>query len=295
MSTVQVVGIAIAAVILIVLVISLVITRRKDAGGSQQRQPEAPPIEGSGSLFDEAPRDGLHMLGKRDVAEQVSAPQTPWQPPAAATVVQEEPPSAPFTFAESPAQAAEEPTGEIPAVQPAEPIAGMPPTPPSETNIETAPIAEAAEPVVEAAPPVAEDAAPTAEEAAPIAEDTPPIAEEVAPAAELPVGDRPEASATDALPVEEATGDEAAVQTRMVRLSDIIVTTNEQQVDLADPEVRRMLKDLVQDEIDLAAQYRELGQNIDAVLQLTEAQRICHALGMTSHARLIQQMINELQ
>ena len=81
----------------------------------------------------------------------------------------------------------------------------------------------------------------------------------------------------------------------MVRLSDIIVTTNEQQVDLADPDVRRMLKDLVQDEIDLAAQYREMGQNIDAVLQLTEARRICDALSMTSHARLIQQMINELQ
>jgi hypothetical protein len=31
------------------------------------------------------------------------------------------------------------------------------------------------------------------------------------------------------------------------------------------------------------------------VLQLTEARRICDALGMTSHARLIQQMINELQ
>jgi hypothetical protein len=84
-------------------------------------------------------------------------------------------------------------------------------------------------------------------------------------------------------------------ESRLVSLSDIIVTTNDQQVDLSDPEVRRMLKDLVQDEIDLASQYRQLGQNVDAVLQLTEAERICIALGMSSHAKMIRQMIKELQ
>ena len=287
MSTVQVAGIAIAVVILIVLVISLIVTRRKDAGGSQKRRPETPLAEDAGSLFDEAPRDGLHMLGKRDVAEQVSAPQPQWQPPAAA-VVGEEPQVAPVTFAEPPAKTSEEPTEDIPVVQPAEEVAETPPPPRFAAATQASQIAEATEPVVETAPPIVEEAAPAAEEAAAIAGYS-------TPAAVRPMGDQMEAPAADAQPVEETAEHEGAIPSRMVRLSDIIVTTNEQQVDLADPDVRRMLKDLVQDEIDLAAQYRELGQSIDAVLQLTEAQRICHALDMTSHAKLIQQMINELQ
>jgi hypothetical protein len=56
-----------------------------------------------------------------------------------------------------------------------------------------------------------------------------------------------------------------------------------------------MLKELAKSEIDLAQQYKQLGQNIDAVLQLTEAQKICQALDMTSHAKLIEQMIQELR
>jgi hypothetical protein len=291
MSTIQFAGIAIAAVILIVLVISLIITRRKDTGGSQQRQPEAPVTEDTGSLFDEAPRDELHMLGKRDVA----APQPAWQPPAAAAVSEEESQIGPVGSAEAAAESAEEPTEDIPAVQPAVVVTETPPTPPFYAVIEAAPIAEAATPVFEGATPIARDAVPMAEEAEPVVEDAAPPAGQEASAAEQSVGDQPEAPTTEASPVEGTTEDEAAGQPRIVRLADIIVTTNEQQVDLADPDVRRMLKDLVQDEIDLAAQYRELGQNIDAVLQLTEAQRICHALDMTSHARLIQQMIDELQ
>ena len=53
-------------------------------------------------------------------------------------------------------------------------------------------------------------------------------------------------------------------------------------VDLDDPDVRSMLKDLVAYEIDQATQYKQLGQNLDAVLQLTEAEKICHALSLTT-------------
>jgi hypothetical protein len=283
MSTVQVAGIAIAAVILIVLVISLVITRRKDSDPERTQQPE-PPTEETGSLFDEAPRDGLHMLGKRDVMAPPEEPQPAWSPAGAAAVAQGAAPVQSPVAAEPADPIAEETTDEIPAVPPeeafAEPMAPEVAAP--LTHAHTAPEAAAA--------------APVSEPVAPIAEETHPP-EAVSPVAGQPAEDHAEAKpVAEAPPTESVAAEEAAAtESRMVRLSDIIVTTNEQQVDLADSEVRRMLKDLMQDEIDLAAQYRELGQNIDAVLQLTEAQRICHALGMTSHAKLIQEMINELQ
>jgi hypothetical protein len=82
---------------------------------------------------------------------------------------------------------------------------------------------------------------------------------------------------------------------RLVALNSIISTTNPQMVDLNDPDVRRMLKELAKSEIDLAQQYKSLGQNIDAVLQLTEARKICESLDMASHAKLIDQMIQEVQ
>ena len=78
-------------------------------------------------------------------------------------------------------------------------------------------------------------------------------------------------------------------------LSDIIVTTSDKLVDLDDPEVRRMLTDLVTFEIDQATQYRQQGQTIDAVLQLTEAEKICKALGMHDTAQRIRRMMDDLK
>ena len=78
-------------------------------------------------------------------------------------------------------------------------------------------------------------------------------------------------------------------------LSDIIVTTSDKLVDLDDPEVRRMLADLVTFEIDQAAQYRQQGQTVDAVLQLTEAEKICKALGMHDTAQRISRMMDDLK
>ena len=78
-------------------------------------------------------------------------------------------------------------------------------------------------------------------------------------------------------------------------LSSIIVTTSNKIVDLDDPEIRRMLTDLVTFEIDQAQQFREQGQTIDAVLQLTEAEKICRALGQEDTAGEIRAMMRELQ
>ncbi len=82
---------------------------------------------------------------------------------------------------------------------------------------------------------------------------------------------------------------------RMVPLSDVIVTTSSKMVDLDDPEVRRMLTELVTFEIDQAAEYRRQGQTIDAILQLTEAEKVSRALGMTESALRIHEMMDEIR
>ena len=112
------------------------------------------------------------------------------------------------------------------------------------------------------------------------------------------------ASAHEPEPARPAEGgsvasDEAAPESgagdRRVPLSDIIVTTSSKMVDLQDPEVRRMLTDLVKDEIDQATLYRQQGQTIDAVLQLTEAEKISRALDMRESAAAIRRMMEDLQ
>jgi hypothetical protein len=112
------------------------------------------------------------------------------------------------------------------------------------------------------------------------------------------------ASADDPVPARPAEGGSAASEEaapesdaggRRVPLSDIIVTTSSKIVDLQDPEVRRMLTDLVKYEIDQATHYREQGQTIDAVLQLTEAEKISRALEMKESAAAIRTMMEDLQ
>ena len=203
MTTVQIVGIGIAATIVVALVVSLYITRRKDRDIAAERLKAPPVTADTASFLDEPPRDELELFGARHREAVVSfRPDTDSPPPPS------QPASAEADLAPAGAEAVEVPPVEVEAT---------------------------------AAPSVDGDAS------------------------------------------------------HLVRLSDIIVTTNEQRVDLSDPDVRTMLKDLVKYEIDLATHYREIGQNVDAVLQLTEAERVCTALGMTSHARLIKEMILALQ
>jgi hypothetical protein len=82
---------------------------------------------------------------------------------------------------------------------------------------------------------------------------------------------------------------------RLVPLSDIIVTTSNKMVDLEDAEVRRMLADLVTFEIDQASEFRRQGQTIDAILQLTEAEKVSRALGMRESADHIRGMMEKMR
>lgn len=92
-------------------------------------------------------------------------------------------------------------------------------------------------------------------------------------------------------PPAAATDDDKAV----APLSEIIVTTNRSEVDLTDPDVRALVMQLVHDEIELAETYRRQGQTLDAILQLTEAEKACIALGMTEQADMVRAMMKELQ
>jgi len=112
------------------------------------------------------------------------------------------------------------------------------------------------------------------------------------------------ASADEPVPARPAEGGSAASEeaapesgagARRVPLSDIIVTTSNKMVDLQDPEVRRMLTDLVKYEIDQATHYRQQGQTIDAMLQLTEAEKVSRALDMKGSAAAIHRMIEDLR
>jgi hypothetical protein len=127
-----------------------------------------------------------------------------------------------------------------------------------------------------------------------------PLDEEAEITGELRVSGPPQAPqpegetrAPDA-PAAAAPTSEPVAHSHLVPLSDIIVTTSSKMVDLQDPDVRRMLTELVTFEIDQAADFRRRGQTIDAVLQLTEAEKVSRALGMTESAQRIRAMMREI-
>ena len=222
MTTIQIVGIAVAAAIVAVLVAALIVTRDK---GKQEDEAAmtAPPPPPGGSFLDQQPSDSFHRLGRPEIVvadQQVDKPRIDWG---------------------------------------------------SQTE--------------DAALPGAESAAPAE------------AVEESATTGELEVADEPASAAGESAEAETAPPNEVppARESKLVPLSDIIVTTSNKMVDITDPEVRRMLRDLIKYEIDQAAQFKEQGQNIDAALQLTEAVKICEALDMSSQARLIRAMMKELQ
>jgi hypothetical protein len=87
----------------------------------------------------------------------------------------------------------------------------------------------------------------------------------------------------------------AAPATAGAPLSDVIVTSDHDAVDLHDPEVRAMLAELMQDEIELACAQRDAGQTLDAILQLTEAEKIAAALARDDRLAEIRALLAELQ
>jgi hypothetical protein len=168
--------------------------------------------------------------------------------------------------------------------------------------------AEVEEPALEPAEPAVQPAEPEVEPdergATDAARQTPPqesTSEGERATAEPSVDGEPAEAAELMIEAEES---EAAAQTpppdgesvpHMVPLSDIIVTTSQKLVDLNDREVRRMLTELVRYEIDQAAEFSASGQSVDAILQLTEAEKVSRALGMDETAERIRALMRDIQ
>jgi hypothetical protein len=244
-TTVQIVGIAVAAAVVVLLIIALLVTRRR--GGAEA----APPAHAEASFLDAAPQDTLDALGRaEEPVEDVTLD------PAATRDLRE--------------AASEATLGAVPAGDLACEASGHP------LSLDWGPSAD-------------EPQSHTPGSAGEPSADQPPA---VAPT----LGETPEAAAADRSADETAvSADSGETGAREVPLSDIIVTTSRKVIDLDDPEVRRMLTDLIKFEIDQATRYREQGQDIDAVLQLTEAEKISRALGMNESAAAIHEMIQDLQ
>jgi hypothetical protein len=265
MTTVQLVGIAVAAAVVVLLVVALLVTRRRG-----RRAEQAPP---GTSFLDTAPQDTLSGLGHAEApVEDVTL-----DPEAVRALRATQP---------GPAPASEDDTlSPAPAVPEPQPATLEPPA------VAAAPAA------VAAGPPQDED------QEHPLSLDWGSPAEPSSPAEDLGVAIAAAAATGDPAEPPTVTSDaeqapaEAPPQrpSRKVPLADIIVTTSRKVIDLEDPEVRRMLTDLVKYEIDQATRYREQGQNIDAVLQLTEAEKVSRALGMKDSADAIRHMMDDLR
>ena len=59
--------------------------------------------------------------------------------------------------------------------------------------------------------------------------------------------------------------------------------------------MRALLVSLVDDEIELAKVCRGQGQTLDAILQLTEAEKTCTALGLDTTLAEVRALLAELQ
>jgi hypothetical protein len=269
MTTVQIVAIVVASLALLLLVIALIVTRKR---GDDEDVAPSP----SGSFLDEAPQDTFSGLGRAD------------QPVEDVTLD----PAVERAAAARREAAADEARRER---RPAPGGLGLDWGP----DLSVRGLAYAAEPTP---PPPATDDAEKTGELRPddgATETIPAVA--APPAGKPPAGTAGFDQTTDpdvpSAPGEAAAGREQEPEAggRMVPLSDIIVTTSGKMVDLDDPEVRRMLTELVTFEIDQAAEFRRQGQPIDAVLQLTEAEKVSRALGMTETAGRIREMMDEIR
>ncbi len=268
MTTVQIVGIAVAAAVVLLLVVALLVTRRRGEP-EETADADAP----SSSFLDEAPQDTLSALGKpeRPVEEVTVDPGVEREAAAAAA-------AGTATLQRSAENGGPEglgldwgPSGDD--VRP-EPAAAGAPAPP---KVEEAKVAGEKPPAAPGPPPADEPITPS-------------------PSPEGGTHAPPEpARPADAGSAAPAAAPETGHGERMVPLSSIIVTTSRKLVDLQDPEVRRMLTDLVKFEIDQATLLSRQGQTIDAVLQLTEAEKISRALGMNESAAGIRDMIRGMQ
>jgi hypothetical protein len=265
MTTVQIVAIVVASLAVLLVVIALVVTRRQTDEPAEEDHP-------SGSFLDEAPQDTFSVLGRAE------------QPVEDVTLD----PALEREAAARRAAAAEQASRER---QPQPGGLGLAWDP----DLSVRGVGSAGEPD---APPAIEDEIEVTGELWPDDDITMAIPAREVSAATGPADDagddgtgQPAADGVVAGPTEPGPGSTG----RMAPLSDIIVTTNSKMVDLGDPEVRRLLTELVTFEIDQAAEFRRQGQTIDAVLQLTEAEKISRALGMRESARRIRTMMDDIR
>ena len=269
MTTVQMIGIAVASLAVLLLIVALVVTRRRRDAPAEDARPAG------SSFLDEAPQDTFSVLGKAE------------QPVEDITID----PAVERAVAAERAAAAAASTEGVPERTPQPGGLGLDWGP--DLSIRTTGPSDESEP----GPRFDDEAEITGElrldEATSYPADTPP------PAAGE--GDDQVATPHPAVPSEGESVDADVAAggsdsgSRMVPLSDIIVTTSSKLVDLAAPDVRRMLTELVTFEIDQASEFRRKGQSIDAVLQLTEAEKVSRALGMTESAQRIRTMMKEIR
>lgn len=308
MTTLQIALVAAAVVALVVLVLVRVAGRRATPGAgkpaSEAQAPSATP-----SFLDEAPQDTLAGLGKVDTSEYVPTPESTATPrpqrrrfgvasgePQGSTSMAPgtEAPLVTRSFLDEAPQDTLSGLGKIDASR------GAPLVPSAVDGGETAEVAppHSAERADETqwaaaevddrklselrAPTPVEGAAEFAETQEP--ESTPALSPESAPAAEASTGSDDE----DAASPEPRRSD-------MVALSSIMATTSSKMVDLADPDIRRMLTDLVALEIDQAVELRRRGLTVDAIMQLSEAEKISGALRLDDSSVKIRSMIDELR
>ena len=94
----------------------------------------------------------------------------------------------------------------------------------------------------------------------------------------------------DLFPVPPAPAPATAAQ-----LSDVMVTSDHDEIDLGDPDVRAMLAGLMRDEIELARIQQAEGQTLEAILELTEAEKIAVSLDLDDCVAEVRGLLAELQ
>jgi hypothetical protein len=291
-------GVAVAALVVAALLLVVLIRHRSADDRLMAAKPTAgqavgapPPAaivaapEQTGTFLDEPLSRDFEALGSPSPAGREAAPATPPAAPAAEAASTADQ-GAPTPAAGPPASSDETPAAAAPALAahgpfPVDPFGSHDDIfPPDDEQVQRQTPAVAG-PAVGPAPAEA-----AAVEAVPAAE--------VEPAA-APAGEAGPVSAGEPASEELAPQPAAPGAPTPALLSDILVTTGDAEVDLTDPAVRRLLEQLVADEIELARQCRAQEQTLDAILQLTEAEKVCEALGLDDRLAEVRALLAELQ
>jgi hypothetical protein len=298
-------GIGIAALVVVALLIVVLIRHRGEDEPAMTAAPQTFAVS--------EPRAGVPSGPQADVP---SGPPPGWTGPAAAPL--ETTPQAPATSPAAPSQAPLTPPAPLVATPPSplsaapagsfldEPLVhgfeglgrvAAPAKPVSSGPFPVDPFGSHEDIFPAEAPAVAPNAASAVAKPVPAAEPEPVATvaalttePEPAEAGDAPAAEpEPAATPAEAAPVAPAAADDQAL------LSDIIVTSGSEEIDLADPDVRDLLTQLVDDEIELAKACHAQGQILDAILQLTEAEKASAALRLDDRLATVKALLAELQ